>query len=696
MPADTFDITGLDDARSWRGRIGGIIILLGIVGAAAFASYWFFIRDSSTPAAVAKIQVATVATGNLVTSVSVTGTAQNIQSSKLTFPLAGQVASVSVVPGDKVTAGQEIARLDAKAALRAVDSAQATLDTANLKLKDLLAPPLATDLTSGQQSVIQAQQQVASAQQAVITANNSVTTAQINLTTAQTNLKNASGPPLAADVQSADAGIVSAQISLTNATNSVQSAWTALINAQRSYCQAAGVTLIVTPCYSGDIPLAQASIDGLTAYIRAPGDSGTAVNAATSAANALLSANTSYLNSQGGVTNAQNALATANLKRQTLFAPPTADALTTLNNAVQSAQIALDNAGGNARLAVSNIDSANAGLASAQARLASLSDPSVKASSIAAAEQAVKQAQQALADAQDTLTNTVLRAPFDGQVAAVALTVGDQVTAATAAATIINPDNVRVDLAVQESDLPTIKPGQLALVTFAALPGSTYVAKVISIGSSPTTTQGIVTYVVQARILRGADLQAEAANLTQITALLGSTRTGGGGGGGTRGGNGGGQGTTGGGAPDAASTAAGRSPVAGRSPAAGSTPGATSGGGQGGGGILQALNNAPNPVAGMNASVQVLEKVTPNVLLVPTTAVKRSGQQQYVNVQKDDGTLEQVNVTTSGSDSTNTGIATGLTEGQKVVTAGLPTATASVTAAAGPATPRPTAVGGVR
>ena len=103
----------------------------------------------------------------------------------------------------------------------------------------------------------------------------------------------------------------------------------------------------------------------------------------------------------------------------------------------------------------------------------------------------------------------------------------------------------------------------------------------------------------------------------------------------------------------------------------------------------------------MNASVQVLVKVTADVLLVPTTAVKRTGQQQYVNVQKDDGTIEQVNITVSGADATNSAVATGLTEGQKVVTSTLPTATGtgartSVTAAASGPTARPTAVGGVR
>ena len=82
------------------------------------------------------------------------------------------------------------------------------------------------------------------------------------------------------------------------------------------------------------------------------------------------------------------------------------------------------------------------------------------------------------------------------------------------------------------------------------------------------------------------------------------------------------------------------------------------------------------------------------VVLLPTTAIRRQGRTTFVYKKKDDGTMEQVTITTSGSDSTNTGIATGLVEGDKVVVGavpGSPTARASTSP-----TRAPTTAGGVR
>jgi hypothetical protein len=86
----------------------------------------------------------------------------------------------------------------------------------------------------------------------------------------------------------------------------------------------------------------------------------------------------------------------------------------------------------------------------------------------------------------------------------------------------------------------------------------------------------------------------------------------------------------------------------------------------------------------MSANVTVLLSVKENSLLVPTGAIKRQGRTEFVIVKKDDGTTEQVTVTTGGSDATNTAVLTGLTEGEKVVLG-------AVAAAKGSTTPTTTA-----
>ena len=101
----------------------------------------------------------------------------------------------------------------------------------------------------------------------------------------------------------------------------------------------------------------------------------------------------------------------------------------------------------------------------------------------------------------------------------------------------------------------------------------------------------------------------------------------------------------------------------GGTPGAGRTPGA--GGAGSGGGAAGANQVLPSP--GMNASITLVLDVKEDVLLLPTTAVRRQGRASFVYKLKDDGTFEQVTVTTNGSDSTNTAIATGLNEGDAVI-----------------------------
>ena len=94
----------------------------------------------------------------------------------------------------------------------------------------------------------------------------------------------------------------------------------------------------------------------------------------------------------------------------------------------------------------------------------------------------------------------------------------------------------------------------------------------------------------------------------------------------------------------------------------------------------------------MSANVTILESVKTDVLLVPTTAIKRQGRTTFVLVPDANGKPTQKNVGIGGNDNTNTEIVTGLNEGDVVLigatlTTGTPTASS---------TRPPTPVGGVR
>jgi multidrug efflux pump subunit AcrA (membrane-fusion protein) len=95
----------------------------------------------------------------------------------------------------------------------------------------------------------------------------------------------------------------------------------------------------------------------------------------------------------------------------------------------------------------------------------------------------------------------------------------------------------------------------------------------------------------------------------------------------------------------------------------------------------------------MTANVTLLLDSQTDVLLLPSTAIRRIGTQSFVNLLKADGTTEQRPITTGGTDGTNTSITSGLAEGDRVA---LGAVGGAATTPAAARTARPTPAGGVR
>lgn len=662
------------------------VLILGaaaVAGMGAGVYFWQFAGDGASSSS-AKPETTAVTRGQLVNSFTTTGTANAMLSSKLNFSSAGRVKSISVAVGDKVTAGQELARLDDRDAQRKLESAKANLSVAQLKLEQMQAPPSQADVAAANQAVVSAQQQEASAQQSIISA-------QAQVATAQANLDKATRGPAAADVVAADASVTQAQTALQNAKNAVDTAWSALVNAQRTYCSQQSHLLNI--CYAASIPLSSQSVIDLNGQLKLASGTSSDIAALVSAVNGLLQANTSYQNAQNAVSPAQQNLASAQAKRQALDAPPNAADLAVLQAAVKTAQGSLANA-------QSGVGAAHAAVTSAQAKLAELL-AGVKATDLALQQQSVQLAQISLQQAQDALDDLVLKAPFDGEVGALSVNVGDQAGGSVAAMTLSNPSGMRVDLTVSESDVSNLKAGQFGVVTFDALPGRTYLVKVIGVSTVATVTQGVVTYPVQAQVLSGQSLTENTAQLTPLLSglqtLLGSARSSAStAGGGFTGGAGdqAGQAPRFQGTPGAQRTPnPSRTPNASRTPNGGGTGTNAGGPGTNAAAFLQALANQPLPSPGMTANVVVLLEVKENALLVPSSAIRRQGRTAYVNVVKADGSYEQRDVTTGGANTTQTVITDGLQEGETILASAPSTGTVS---SATPFARQPTPAGGVR
>jgi len=136
----------------------------------------------------------------------------------------------------------------------------------------------------------------------------------------------------------------------------------------------------------------------------------------------------------------------------------------------------------------------------AQSNLNQLVNPSVTAnqSDITAQQVRVAELQMTAAARQRDVDSLTVRAPIDGIVTARNVSVGDKVGAnqATALFTVADYSKMQVTINVDELDVGKVKAGQKARVTIDALPGKTYDAEVVRVAAGGTQQQGVATFPV--------------------------------------------------------------------------------------------------------------------------------------------------------------------------------------------------------
>jgi HlyD family secretion protein len=146
--------------------------------------------------------------------------------------------------------------------------------------------------------------------------------------------------------------------------------------------------------------------------------------------------------------------------------------------------------------AQSNVAAAAARRDAAQAQLDLLLEGATS-EQIAAAEASVEQAQASLRQAELAMKQAVLEAPFDGTIAAVDVTVGQQATPGLPAVTLVDLSQFHVTIAVDELDVAQLAVGQPARLTFDALPNTVVTGTVKQIAEASALSEGVVTYDVR-------------------------------------------------------------------------------------------------------------------------------------------------------------------------------------------------------
>ena len=116
-------------------------------------------------------------------------------------------------------------------------------------------------------------------------------------------------------------------------------------------------------------------------------------------------------------------------------------------------------------------------------------------------QQSLGQAQQSLEQAQKQLNEATITAPFDGVVANVYVNEGDVVPSSSLAPTtiiyLVDPTSLKLEVEVDEIDMPGVKVGQRATIKVDALPDAQFDGEVASIYPVPSEQSGVVVYKVK-------------------------------------------------------------------------------------------------------------------------------------------------------------------------------------------------------
>lgn len=521
----TVAATRKPERRRRRWVMWGIIalVVLGLIAAAVTLAQGAAQQAAQT-AAAANWRTEEVKSGPIDASVSATGDLAAKAEANLQFQATGNVTKILVNEGDRVTAGQPLAQIDAADLELGVVRAEADLKQATADYDKLVAGASKEEIAQAEAQVKQARGQYTQTSGSVTKAD--IAAARARLEQAKAELARIQAGPAPENRRASEAALQQAQTNLANQRDSLSAAKT---NAQIGVERAVNSLTQAQTAYSsakhnwdyvqetGNDPV-QPDITGATgksspntlneaqrqqyrdAFIQAE----TNLRSAEAAVKqAQVEYDTARQNEAVGVQSAEQQVAKAQADLSDVNAGAKADERAAAQASVASAQADLDKLLGANRSG--GLAAAQAGVESAEAALAKLT-ASASPNDLAVAQASVDRADAALKQAQRSLEQATLTAPFDGTVTKINIRVGE--SAATAGASASTSSGGAIDLAdlsayhvdvpIDELDVAQVEPGQTARVTLDAVPNAPIKGKVVSIAPVATRNeQGTTTYSVR-------------------------------------------------------------------------------------------------------------------------------------------------------------------------------------------------------
>lgn len=386
---------------------------------------------------------------NLTEIVSVTGKVKPVQSVDLAFTIPGRIAAIDATVGQRVLGGASVARLDSADLSAAVAQAQANLENARAKLASLQAGTRPQDI----------QVATAAAEKAKQDLTNMYASIPDTLSSAYASANDAVRVQLAPLFSNADT-----DPQLTFSTSDSQ----ASANAKSGRAQIGH------------------ELDAWSAQL-----------ASTSASSATTTLEAALKNGAARLADISVFLASVSrAARAAVTLPPDVSTNDALQALVAAAITKTNSATSAVNTDAQDIASQKLSVQQLDAALALKEAGSTK-EDIAAGQAAVAGAQADLESAQAQLAKATLRAPFSGTITRQDGKAGETVAAAQTIASLMSSGGYEIEAYVAETDIASVKVGDLADVTLDAYGNTPFTAKVISIDPAETVIEGVSTYKVE-------------------------------------------------------------------------------------------------------------------------------------------------------------------------------------------------------
>ncbi len=536
--------------RAWN------IILLLVLAALGVATY-FALRTTPKTAA-ATVRSAPVARGVVLSSVSASGSIAVPKDLSVGFETSGQVVDVAVKPGEHVSKGQVLGRLDQTDARASVSQAAASLASAKANLLQAETGETAVQRAADAASLAQTQAQIKQAQTSLGDAKAQLKADERSTATSIAGAKSTLSLQQAKSQLRTDQGALRAAVAKLKADNAkltingttyatvdqAVSAWTNIVNQDKASQQAqtqANYDLqtqqtldeqqlsadqnSLKSAAPSDQSAWQAKVDSDQDTVNYDGlrlqqqqkllnqiqyqlsQDQSSLQTVQTLQSTLTQDQSSITSSEAKIVSDRNQIATATSQRLSQIQTAEATRTTTLAKDEQSITSAKQ-----------QVTSAKLSLTTAKANNATKSY--VAPATLAQDRAQVLQAASTLATARKTLAQTVLRAPVSGTVSKVGGVVGETVSgsgitansssSSTSSSTasssgssgssafveLVDLEGMQMTASFSESDAAKIRLGQAATVTVSALPNQELAAHVVAIDTSGTSSSGVVEYTV--------------------------------------------------------------------------------------------------------------------------------------------------------------------------------------------------------